>query len=252
MLTKLKNKKGKILLFLGIICLLYFVAITVFWGYLNVYNLVWVVIGGVCIAIYKWKEKILNSHKIIRFLFYLSVIAFVLSFIVIEFSIINNSKNKNTENAHYILLLGAGLINSEPSQTLFQRIDIAVKYLNENADVKVIASGGKDNRETYTEAEIMSKLLQDKGIEINRIIIEDRSLNTYENFKYSKNLIDIDKKVIIVSSDYHLFRAKSIAKKLGYKDIGIMANKTTPLWLLPNYYVREYFGILKEWLMSRM
>ncbi|MCL2156260.1 MAG: YdcF family protein, partial [Leptospirales bacterium] len=187
----------------------------------------------------------------IRLLFSVAVIAFLLSFIILEVLIIKSSKNINTENSFYVVLLGAGLNGSKPSLTLLQRIKIATKYLNENRNVRVIVSGGKGAHETYTEAEIMSKLLQNNGIEKERIIIEDRSANTYENLTYSKELIDINKKVIIVTSGFHLFRAKLIARKLGYKDIGSIASKP-PLLLLPNYYVREYFAVLKELIMNRI
>ncbi|GHT56727.1 hypothetical protein FACS1894109_06630 [Spirochaetia bacterium] len=91
----------------------------------------------------------------------------------------------------------------------------------------------------------MAALLENNGIEKNRIIMEDVSTNTYENLIFSRNLININKKIVIVSSDFHLFRAKSIARKIGYKDIGGIGSKTPPLLLL-NYYVREYFAVIKE------
>jgi hypothetical protein len=80
--------------------------------------------------------------------------------------IINNSKNKNTEDAFYVILLGAGLNDSEPSLTLLNRINVAIKYLNDNINAKIIVSGGKGTRETFTEAEIMAKLLQNNGLNI--------------------------------------------------------------------------------------
>jgi uncharacterized SAM-binding protein YcdF (DUF218 family) len=247
--------KTKILFFIGIINLLYFVAITAFIGYLNIYNLIWIFMGSLFILFYKIKREILELYKkmpkIIKLFSISTITMFSLSFIIIEGFIINDAQNKNIENANYVIILGAGLNGSRPSLTLLQRINAAIDYLEENTNTDVIVSGGKGFRETSTEAEVMSKLLQNNGIERSRIIPERRSTNTYENLIYSKELIDINKKIIIVSSGFHLFRAKSIAKKMGYKNIGGIASKS-PLLLVPNYYVREYLAILKEIIINNM
>jgi len=236
----------------GILCLLYFIAITIFIGYLNVYNLIWVFIGVFCLIIHKKTLRFYTKiPTFVKVLFLVITIVFLFSFIIIEGQIINHSRTRNTENAYYAILLGAGLNGSTPSLTLLQRINAAVEYLYKNKNVKVVVSGGKGTRELYTEAEIMSKLLQTRGIEINRIIIEDNSTDTKENLEYSKSMIGIDRKIVIISSGYHLFRAKNIAKKLGYKDIGGIAGKT-PSLLVPNYYVREYFAVIKELMINNL
>lgn len=251
-LTEFCGKLIKLLFIFGILSLLYFIVITIFIGYLNVYNFIWVFIGIICLIIYKKILKLYSKiPKFIKVLFLVFIIVFSFSFIIIESQIINHARNRNTEDAYYAILLGAGLNGSNPSLTLLQRINAAVEYLHENKDVKVVVSGGRGTHELYTEAEIMSKLLQTRGIEINRIIVEDSSTNTQENLAYSKNFIDSNRKTIIISSGFHLFRAKSIAKKLGYKNIGGLASKT-PLLLLPNYYVREYFAILKELMVNNL
>jgi uncharacterized SAM-binding protein YcdF (DUF218 family) len=249
------NFKLKIILFIGILNLVYFIAITVFIGYVNIYNFIWVFIGSLFILFYKVKRKILGLYKkipgIIKLFSLIIITLFLLSFIIIEGLIIRDAQNKNIENANYVIILGAGLNGSNPSLTLLHRINAAIGYLKKNTSAGVIVSGGKGPRETFTEAEVMSKLLQNNGIEIGRIIIEDRSTSTYENLLYSGNLIDLNKKVVIVSSGFHLFRAKNIAKKIGYKNIGGIAGKT-PLLLLPNYYVREYLAVIKEIITNNM
>lgn len=247
--------KVKIVFFIGIINLLYFIAIITFIGYLNIYNLIWVFIGSLFILFYKIRNTILEQYKklpkVIKLFFILIATIFLLSFIIIEGLVINDAENKNIENANYVIILGAGLNGSSPSLTLLQRINAAIDYLKKDINIDVIVSGGKGFRETFTEAEIMSKILQNNGIGNDRIVLEDRSTNTYENLLYSGNLTDLNKKVIIVSSGFHLFRAKNIAKKIGYKNIGGIAS-TTPLLLLPNYYVREYFAVIKEIIINKM
>ncbi len=247
--------KGKFLLIIGIISILYFFSITIFIGYLNIFNVIWVFMGIAAFVLYTQKEKIKTLYKkmpvIIKIISFVFICTLLLSFIIIEGLIINHAQNKNTEDAYCVVLLGAGLNGSAPSLTLLQRIDAAVTYLQENNKTKVVVSGGKGIRETVTEAEVMSKVLQNNGIEADRIILEDRSNNTLENLTYTGQLIDIDRKVVIISSGFHLFRAKCIARKIGYKNIGGIGSKT-PLLLLPNYYVREYFAFLKELLVDNI
>ncbi|GHV08530.1 hypothetical protein FACS189485_20120 [Spirochaetia bacterium] len=239
----------KIMLIMGILSLLYFFMITYFIGYLNVYNLIWIFIGSFFIAFYKFKIKIMGLYKklpkIVKLFFVTIMVLFLLSFLIIEGLVINNAKNKNSKDAYYLIILGAGLNGSSPSLTLLQRINVAVNYLKKNINSNVVVSGGQGFHEIVTEAKVMATLLENNGIEKNRIIVEDVSTNTYENLIFSGNLININKKIVIVSSGFHLFRAKSIARKIGYKDIGGIGSKTPPLLLL-NYYVREYFAVIKE------
>ena len=213
----------KIILIIGIISILYFIAITSFVGYLNIYNCIWVFIGSLLIVIHKIRATISKVYqkapKIVKLFFVIIAAAFLFSFLIIEGFIIEDARNKNIENAHYFIILGAGLKGARPSLTLLQRINTGIEYLVENKDAEVVASGGKGPHETVTEAEVISKLLQDNGVEKSRIIVEDRSTNTYENLAYSEKLIDSRKKIVIVSSGFHLFRAKSIAKKIGYKNV---------------------------------
>jgi uncharacterized SAM-binding protein YcdF (DUF218 family) len=212
-------------------------------------------LGLLFIVLYKYKKILLKLYqktpKIIKPFLIIGITVFLLSFVIIEGFIIHNAQNKNTENAQYVIILGAGLNGTGPSLTLLQRINTAIEYLNKNNDTTVVVSGGRGFLKTVTEAEVMAELLQRNGIQKHRIILEDRSTNTYENLLYSGNLIYGNKKTIIVSSEFHLFRAKSIAKRIGYTNIGQIASKTPPL-LVPNYYVREYLAVIKEVMIKKI
>lgn len=119
---------------------------------------------------------------------------------------------------------------------------------------KVILSGGKGLREDITEAEAMRRYLIEKGISEKDMIIEDRSTNTIENIKFSKEIIkSIDKrgdiKLAIVTNGFHVFRSLLIASREGFKAYGI-SSKTPPSVLL-KCYVREYFALIKSFMMDR-
>ena len=83
------------------------------------------------------------------------------------------------------------------------------------------------------------------GIKNDRIILEDKSKNTNENLKFTAELIGSKtKKIVIVSNDFHIYRAKCIAKKMGYTDVSGASAKTKPI-TIPNSFVREAFAVIK-------
>ena len=255
-LKLLNQLKKMIFIIMGIICIWYFIKITSFIGYLNVFNLIWVFIGIVFMVTAVFIKEIIKifqkQHKLIKVLFLILTAMFLLSFIIVEGLIIINAKTKNSEDANYLMILGAGLNGDSPSLTLMRRINTASHYSKNNPNVKIIASGGKGNNSKLSEAEVISRVLQNNNVDSNQITIEDKSKNTYENLKYAGELIDnFDEKIVIVSSEFHLFRIQCIAKNIGYKNIGTLASRT-PSILLPNYYVREYFAIVKEWMIGNI
>jgi len=243
-----------ILIFIGFMCIWYFLAVSNFIGYISSINYLWVFIGFFIILTAVLLKLLIivyyKMHKILKIIFSCLIIAVLSSFIIIESLILINARYKNHENADYIIILGAGLYRGGPSLTLFRRINAAINYSYNNPNVKIIVSGGTPEGMRISEAEVMSRVLQSSGININRIIIEDRSSNTYENLKYSSELIsNLNKKVVISSSEFHLFRAQIIAKKLDYENIGTLASRTPDI-LLPNYYLREYFAVIKTLLFD--
>lgn len=146
----------------------------------------------------------------------------------------------------YIIVLGAQVREDGPSVVLKYRLDEAYEYLKDNEGTVCIVSGGKGSNEPCTEAEAMEKYLVDRGMEPSRIIREDRSQNTLENLRFSKELIKTgDASVGIVSNNFHIFRGTAIAKKQGYTEVYGIPAPSTPLYL-PNNMLREFFGVVKD------
>lgn len=114
--------------------------------------------------------------------------------------------------------------------------------MNDNPDALCIASGGQGAGERISEAECMARVLISKGISATRIIKEDKSTTTEENVKFSLDIIKLlgkeDPKIAVISSEYHLFRAKMMFKHAGV-DAGTIPGKTTILPLKINYFLRE-------------
>ncbi|MDR1838764.1 MAG: YdcF family protein [Treponema sp.] len=144
----------------------------------------------------------------------------------------------------YLVILGCQVNGSLASLPLLRRGYNAVNYLKRHENVKAVITGGQGPRENITEAEAMRRLLTENGIDEERILIEDKSRSTIENLKFANELYNlIDKNIVIVTSDYHMFRSLSIAKKLGYKNAAGLA-ATSQLSVLPAYLLREYAAVM--------
>ena len=141
----------------------------------------------------------------------------LLSFAVIE---LKASKGNTTEAPDVLLILGCRVKGDTPEETLQMRIDAAAEYLNKNENVIAIACGGiVHDDQTKSEAQAISEGLTAKGVEIERVILEDKSTTTQENFRNAMEIIDKMSeeklKVAMLSSEFHLLRASLLAKKCG-------------------------------------
>lgn len=147
----------------------------------------------------------------------------------------------------YLILLGAGVNGTTPSQSLQERIDAAGVYLLEHPQVQCILSGGQGDGEDISEAECMFRALTAKGIAPERLWLEDRSTSTKENLAFSLALIQEKtgskpEEIGILSSNYHLYRAGRFAREQGVEPICIGA-KTERIELFISYFVREIFAV---------
>lgn len=167
----------------------------------------------------------------------------IIALLVIYASVILiSSYDKDTENADYLIVLGCKLDENKPTAALVSRIDKAISYLDDNPECKVIVSGGITEGNSISEAQVMSNLLIERGIDPSRIIREDKALDTYENFFYSRKLMKEGKKICFCSSDYHILRSKLMANKNGIKPSSI-SSRSSLKELLIHLPIEEYFII---------
>ncbi len=185
----------------------------------------------------------------IKRLIILAVSVFSLILSIIEIPIVLSSENDAKPEMKYIIVLGAAVYGKDPSISLRNRMDAAISYLRKNPDTKAIVSGGQGKGEDISEAECMYQYMIHKGIEKDRIIIEDKSTSTMENLAYSKNFLNekYSEEIIgIVSSSYHLYRAKYMAESIGLKVCGIPCEDGYPIYMI-GMYIREGFAAIKLW-----
>ena len=148
----------------------------------------------------------------------------------------------------WIIVLGAQVRGRKITDSLKRRLDCALAYLTEHPDVHVIVSGGQGKDEEVTEAYAMAQYLKNAGIDRERIVQEDVSVNTLENLKFSRKLIEnADTPVGIVSNNFHVYRGCRYAKHAGFKNPFPIAASCHPL-LFPNYFCAGMFCSLELWL----
>lgn len=215
-------------------------------------NLLPIGLGIFMIVISLFLELILKNTaegfpKILRIGFFSVCIILVVGFFIFW----NVSKNKlegsTKEPVDAIIILGAALVNNKPSSALSMRLYTGYEYLKSNPETIVIVSGGKGKGKIVSESSVMKKYLLDKGIEENRIIEEDKSTSTKENFLYSKEILDnrfkSDYSIAFVTNDFHVLRSGFYAKDAGFNDSGSIYFNS-PKNMIPNYYIREYLAVL--------
>ena len=147
----------------------------------------------------------------------------------------------------YAVVLGAGVNGSVPSMALQERIDAAYAYLLRCPEAVCILSGGQGGGEDITEAECMFRELTALGISPQRLWKEEQATSTRENIRFSLALIEEKTgvrpaQIGLISSEYHLHRAKMLAKQEQVEALGIPAG-TAWAALRYNYYLREIAGV---------
>ena len=156
------------------------------------------------------------------------------------------SKRASDVKADALIVLGAAVHGDRVTWVLSNRLDTAADYLASHPEALCVVSGGQGSGETVTEASAMQKyLIERKGIEESRILVEDRAANTKENFAFSKALIEEtlgkDATVAFVTTGFHVFRAGRVAQKTGIDATGIAS---PDVWYIAiNNFLRESVGI---------
>ncbi|MBQ7886951.1 MAG: YdcF family protein [Clostridia bacterium] len=125
-----------------------------------------------------------------------------------------------------ILLLGYGLDeNDQATQELCLRVKAAAKAYCEGYSDRIVACGGTTQGHHVSEAEVMRALLLEKGIPQEKILLENKSQITIENMRFAAHVLGGKKgrRVLVVTSDYHVRRAVLTAMRAGFKAKGYAA-----------------------------
>ncbi len=125
-----------------------------------------------------------------------------------------------------IVLLGVALDeNSRPTAEMIARVDEAAKAFHEGLlgeNGVLIPCGGVLPGRTRSEADVMAALLESRGVPRERMRLEDKSQITIENMRFAARLLgDVKKKrVLVITSDYHVRRSILTARRAGIRAKG--------------------------------
>jgi len=158
-------------------------------------------------------------------------------------------------NKDYILILGCQIRKDGTLTPLLKsRADRALEFAKmqkeaTGKDIKFVPSGGQGPDEVIAEADAIKAYLTSQGVPEEKIISENKSLNTYENIRNSMALISQDpaaddSKVAFSTTNYHVFRSGMIASRQGHKIEGIGSKTKSYFWI--NAFIREYIATLVE------
>jgi len=166
---------------------------------------------------------------------------------ITEALIIRASFGDPLEEVQYMVVLGAKVNRDGPSVSLLDRICSAYAYLDEHPQTIAVLSGGQGTDEPITEAECMYRELVMLGIDPRQLRMEDKATSTWENLKFSLDLIEAETgvrpdKIGVLSSEYHLLRASLFARACHVDFVGIPA-RTSRWEQRINHFMREVAGI---------
>lgn len=149
-----------------------------------------------------------------------------------------------------VVVLGAQVYSAERmGMSLTNRVARARDYLEEYPQTACIVTGGMGGNEPCPESLAAKNALVRGGIAPDRIYMEDKSRNTRQNLEFAMELAKkegLDTRVVVVSQNFHLYRAVRLARAAGFEAYGLPA-ETDPI-IFPSYYGRELLSLTKWYL----
>ena len=243
-----------IVLILGLSMIAYYFALGIFVRFGQSLQFLWLIGGLACVArfaFWAWADRagrIPTSPLLLplRIIF----LAAVVLFLIAEALILMPGLSEAPAGLDYIVVLGARVNGREPSGALRNRIQVAAEYLEANPDTIAVLSGGQGEGEEITEAQCMYDHLTAKGIDPARLILEDRSTDTSENLRYSREFVPDGASVGLVTNSFHICRALGLARGVGWDAKAVPV--ATSLFSLPHYLMREFIGVLYEFVRGNI
>lgn len=124
-----------------------------------------------------------------------------------------------------ILVLGASVNpDGTPSEVLRDRLDVAVSLYRAGVAPKVIMSGDNfSDAEHYNEVSIMKDYAVAQGIPSEDVFCDHAGICTYDSMYRAQYVFKV-KTMVVVTQEYHLFRALYDANHLGMEAMGVASD----------------------------
>lgn len=125
-----------------------------------------------------------------------------------------------------IIVLGCQVKDDgKPSNMLYDRIRRGVELYQAGAAPKILMSGDH-GRVEYDEVNTMKQYAMEMGVPSEDVFMDHAGFSTYETMYRARDVFSA-KKVLIVTQEYHLYRAIYIAQKLGLEAYGVSCDYRT-------------------------
>lgn len=152
-------------------------------------------------------------------------------------SLITYDEALELDDVDCIIVLGCFVRpDGSPSNMLHDRLDVGTELYLDGAAPKILMSGDH-GREEYDEVNNMKDFAMEKGIPSEDIFMDHAGFSTYDSMYRARDIFQC-KKVIIVTQEYHLYRALYVAKELGLEAYGVPSD--------PREYVGQWTRDIRE------
>lgn len=132
----------------------------------------------------------------------------------------------NVDDFDCILVLGCFVKdNGMPSDMLHDRLKRGVELYELGASSRLLMSGDH-GRTGYDEVAAMKRFAVDSGIPSEAVFMDHAGFSTYESVYRAKEIFQA-KRILIVTQEYHLYRALYIANQMGLDAYGVPSDYHT-------------------------
>lgn len=125
-------------------------------------------------------------------------------------------------NFDCVLVLGAGVWGDSPSHMLEERLNKGIEVYKTGCTNRILMSGDH-GREDYDEVNVMKTFAVECGATANEVFMDHAGFSTYESMYRARDVFQVES-VVIVTQEYHLYRAVYNARKLGLDAYGVCAD----------------------------
>lgn len=184
--------------------------------------------------------------------------AALVAFGVLEAVVLSGGRTQIQGQPEIMVIFGCQVKPDGPSALLRDRLDTALDYLEGHPDLTVVVTGGQGDDEHVSEAQCMYDYLTGHGVDGERIVLEDRSSNTWQNIRYTLELyqsgaLEPSGKFLLVSSDFHLRRIKLLWERAwpGTYTLSTLAAPCSHLPSRVQMFFREPLALAKSFFFDR-
>ncbi|MEA4954298.1 MAG: YdcF family protein [Pseudoflavonifractor sp.] len=198
-----------------------------------------------------------GKRRSLRNTLILLLVAASVFFAVLEADIAFHGRTQVTGKPEVLVIFGCKVESWGPSVLLQDRLDTALNYLEDHPDLTVVVAGGMGDDEHQSEARCMYDYLTAHGADEAKILVEDRSRNTWQNVNYTLDLLkekgySTDGTVAAVSSGFHLRRIEMLWDRAGGGTLaGTLAAPVSHKPSAVQMFFREPLALVKSYLFDR-